>query len=249
MPSNKPSEEDLEIIEDKKLEFQKQEKGISKKEESNNIKNLGKLLVLALRVINNSEEVQDEKEPDIKLNCYSIAIKKSILFAILHKAVFEMFLANQEKLPKEKIEEFSTMNKYLPLLHELFLFDNIGSQKLTSVIRDKINKDKIEQVSDFEKSLSVFLYSDIRGKDCNSIISEFISNLKTKYIEDLVFFKLVTYFFYRSKDDESDNFYLNLIADLMIKSKGYDKRKKSQIMESYKKKKNEKMKQENKAIG
>ena len=64
-----------------------------------------------------------------------------------------------------------------------------------------------------------------------------------------MFFKLVTYFFYRSKDDESDNFYLNLIADLMIKSKGYDKRKKSQIMESYKKKKNEKMKQENKAIG
>jgi len=35
----------------------------------------------------------------------------------------------------------------------------------------------------------------------------------------------------------------------MIKSKGYDKRKKSQIMESYKKKKNEKLKQENKAIG
>ena len=249
LPSNKPSEEDLEIIEDKKLEFQKQEKGISKKEESNNIKNLGKLLVLALRVINNSEEVQDEKEPDLKLNCYSIAIKKSILFAILHKAVFEMFLANQEKLPKAKIEEFSTMNKYLPLLHELFLFDNIGSQKLTSVIRDKINKDKIEEISDFEKSLSVFLYSDIRGKDYNNIISEFISNLKTKYIEDLVFFKLVTYFFYRSKDDESDNFYLNLIADLMIKSKGYDKKKKSQIMESYKKKKTEKLQQENKAIG
>ena len=46
----------------------------------------------------------------------------------------------------------------------------------------------------------------------------------------LIFFKLVTYYFYRAKDDDSENFYLNLIADLMIKSKGYSKNKKSEII-------------------
>ena len=97
LPSNKPSEEDLEVIEDNKLELQKQEKGINKKEEGNNLKNLGKLLVLALRVISNSEEVLDKKDSNLKLNSYSIALKKSILFAILHKAVFELFLQNQDK--------------------------------------------------------------------------------------------------------------------------------------------------------
>lgn len=250
LPSNKPTEEDLEVIEDNKLELQKQEKGISKKVGGNNIKNLGKLLVLALRVINNSEEVLDKENENLKLDCYSTAIKKSILFAILHKAVFELFLHNQDKLPREKVEEFRTMNRYLPLLHEMFLFDNIGSQKLTSVIRDKINLDKSESVSDFEKALSVFIYADIRGKDYSLFVSEFIKNVKTKYIEDLVFFKLVTYYFYRAKDDESENFYLNLIADLMIKSKGYSKNKKSEIMESYKKKKKERLSTENKrAIG
>lgn len=248
LPSNKPSEEDLEIIEDNKLELQKQEKGINKKEEGNNLKNLGKLLVLALRVISNSEEVLDKKDSNLKLKSYSIALKKSILFAILHKAIFELFLQNQDKLPKEKIEEFTTMNKFLPLLHEMFLFENIGSQKLTSVVRDKIILDKKENVSDFEKALSVFIYADIRGKDYDSIVSEFIKNVKTKYIEDLIFFKLVTYYFYRSKDDESENFYLNLIADFMIKSKGYNKNRKSEIMGSYKKKKKERLTQDNKSI-
>lgn len=241
LPSNKPTEEDLEVIEDNKLELQKQEKGISKKEDGNNLKNLGKLLVLALRVINNSEEVLDKNNSNLKLECYSTALKKSILFAILHKAVFELYLLNQDKLPKEKIEEFSTMNRFLPLLHEMFLFDNIGSQKLTSVVRDKIILDKKENVSDFEKALSVFIYADIRGKDYDSIVSDFIKNVKTKYIEDLIFFKLITYYFYRAKDSESENFYLNLIADLMIKSKGYNKNRKSEIMESYKKKKKEKL--------
>lgn len=248
LPSNKPSEEDLEVIEDNKLELQKQEKGIPKKEEGNNLKNLGKLLVLALKVINNSEEVLDKNNSDLKLNCYSIALKKSILFAILHKAVFELFLLNHDKLPKDKIEEFTTISKYLPLLHELFLFENIGSQKLTSVVRDKINSDTKENVSDFEKALSVFLYADMRGKDYILIVSDFIKNVKTKYIEDLIFFKLVTYYFYRAKDDRSENFYLNLIADLIIKSKGSPKSKKSEIMRSYKKKKKDKLTTENQKL-
>lgn len=251
LPSNKPTEEDLEVIEDNKLELQKQERGITKKEGGNNIKNLGKLLVLALRVINNSEEVLDKNNPNLKLDCYSIALQKSILFAILHKAVFELFLQNHDKLSQEKVDELLTMNKFLPLLHEMFLFDNIGSQKLTAVIRDKIYADKkVDNISDFEKALSVFLYSDIKGKDYDSIVSDFIKNVKTKYIEDLVFFKLVTYYFYRAKDDISENFYLNLIADLLIKSKGYPKNKKSEIMDSYKKKKKEKLSREDKeAIG
>ena len=247
LPSNKPTEQDLEVIEDNKLELQKQEKGISKKEGGNSLKNLGKLLVLALRVLNNSEEVLDKKNPNLKLESYSTALKKSILFAILHKAVFELFLHNQDKLPKEKVEEFATMNKFLPLLHEMFLFDNIGSQKLTSVVRDKINLDKMENVSDFEKALSVFIYADIRGKDYDTIVSDFIKNVKTKYIEDLIFFKLITYYFYRAKDDESEKFYLNLIADLMIKSKGYHRNRKSEIMESYKKKKMENLSAESKS--
>jgi len=234
LPINKPTEDDLEVIEDKKLELQKPEKGISKKEKGNKIDNLGKLLVLSLRVTKNSEEVS---EKNLKLNSYSLTLRNSISFAILYKAVFEIFLLNQHRFSKSKVEEYHIIDEHLPLLHQLFLFDNIGTLKLTSVIREKIQTDKKSDISEFEQALSVFLYSDIRGREYNKIISNFIKTIRKSFIEDMIFFKLVTYFYYRSKDNETDNFYLNLIADVLIKSKGYDKSRKSSIMEDYRKKK------------
>jgi len=246
LPDNKPTEEDIEVFEDKKLELKKEEKGISKKQKGNKIQELSKLLVLALRVVKNSEEVSipvhELKEGEIdtlKYDSYTTVLRNSISFAILHKAVFELFLSNKDKLPKTKVEEFVMMDRLLPLLHQILLFENIGTLKLSSVIREKITNDRKMPVSEFEKFLSVFIYADIRAKEYDKIISDFIKEIKKGFIEDMSFFKLVTYYFYRSKDDEMDNFYLNLIADLMIQSKGYDKSRKSKIMEDYKNKKRE----------
>lgn len=246
LPDNKPKEEDIEVFEDKKLELRKEEKGISKKQKGNKIQELSKLLVLALRVVKNSEEVSiplhelKEGETDtLKYDSYTSVLRNSISFAILHKAVFELFLLNKDKLPNAKVEEFVMMDRLLPLLHQILLFDNIGTLKLSSVIREKITNDRKMQVSEFERFLSVFIYADIRAKEYDKIISDFIKEIKKGFIEDMSFFKLVTYYFYRSKDDEMDNFYLNLIADLMIQSKGYEKSRKSKIMEDYKNKKRE----------
>ena len=197
-------------------------------------------MILALRVLKNSEEVFDKDEPNFKLDAYTKSLKNSISFAILHKAIFELYLLNKDKLPKLKAQEIIMMDRFLPLLHQLLLFDNIGTQKLSSVIREKIINDKTADISEFEKFLSVFLYSDIRGREYDKIILEFIKNVKKHFIEDMSFFKLVTYYFYRSKDDEMDLFYLNLIADLFVKSKGYSKKRKSEIINDYKKKKTDK---------
>jgi hypothetical protein len=187
-----------------------------------------------LRVIKNSEEIEKD---NLKYESYCKALNASILYAILHKAIFQIFLTNTKNISKEKLKNFELMNTHLPLLHEMFLFENIGTLKLSSVIREKINNDKRSQVSEFERAMSVFLYSDIRAKDSNNEIAELIKNVKTGYIDDLIFFKLVTYYFYRSKDDATDNFYLNLIAEVLIKSKGYSKLRKSSLMDEYRKKK------------
>lgn len=236
LPDSKPSEEDIEMIEDKRLELQKTEKGISKKGKGNQIQELSKLLVLALRVVKNSEEVSEE---NIKYDSYQSTLKNSISFAILHKAVFELFLHNQDRIPKSKVEEFVMMNRFLPLLHQILLFNNIGTLKLSSVIREKITKDKVSSISEFEKFLSVFIYADIRAKDYDKIVSDFIKEIKKSFILDMSFFKLITYYFYRSKDEKMDNYYLNQIADLLIQSKGYSKDRKNSIMEDYKNKKKE----------
>lgn len=241
LPENKPTEEDLEVIEDDKFESRPAEKGIAKKEVGFKIKDLSKLLILSLKILKNSEEIHDDDNPNLKLDNYSIILNKSILFVILQKAILQLLTEDDSKgVPKEKIEKFKEMSQFLPLIHQMFLFDHVGTQKLTSVIRDKINNDILDTsgaISDFEKALSVFLYADIRGKDYNTIISKFIGDVKTKFTEDMIFFKLVTYFFHRSKDEKTDNLYLNIIADLIIKSKGYRKNRKGSIIQDYRKKK------------
>jgi hypothetical protein len=234
LPQNRPTEEDIEVMEDEKLELQQQEKGITLKKKENKFKELGKLLMLSLRIIKNSEEVDEE---NLKLSCFERTLKNSISFAILQKAIFELFLRNKERLPENKVDEFVLMDRFLPLLHQLMMSDNIGTQKLSAVIREKIRKDQKTEVSEFEQFLSIFLYADIRGNDYTSIVSSFIKGIRKSFIEDMVFFKLVTYFYYRSKDEETDKFYLNLIADLFVKSKGLKKEKKGEIIERYKKKK------------
>lgn len=236
LPQNKPSEKDIELIEDKRLELQKPENGILKKEKGNKIQELSKALLLSLRVLKNSEEVS---EGNIKYNSYCIILKNSLSFALLHKAFFEVFLQNKSRFPKNKVEEFVIMDRFLPLLHQILLFDNAGTLKLSSVIREKIVNDKISNISEFEKFLSVFLYADIRARGYDKIVSDFIKNIKKGYISDMSFFKLVTYYYYRSKDEITDKFYLNLIADLLINSKGYNKSKKGRIIEDYRNKKNE----------
>ncbi len=234
LPSNKPTEEDIEIEDDNKLELNHNENGIAKKQKGNKLKDLGKLLVLSLRVLKNSEEVHEE---NLKFKAYESSLRNSIYFALLQKAVFELFLLNKENLPKEKVEEFVMMDRFLPLLHQLLVFDNAGTQKLAEVIREKIELDDKNNVSEFEKFLSVFLYADIRAKSYDQVISNFLKKAKKSFILDMSYFKLVTYYYYRSKDDAMDLFYLNLIADLLIEIKGYKKEKKVEIIADYKRKK------------
>jgi hypothetical protein len=51
----------------------------------------------------------------------------------------------------------------------------------------------------------------------------------------MAFFKKIIYYFFRSKDQETDNIYLNLIGDIFVKTRGVAS--KSKVMEIYKKRK------------
>ena len=114
----------------------------------------------------------------------------------------------------------------------------MGTKKLSVVIRENID-DKITktETSDLEKFISVFLYSDIHGKNYLKYIEKLLKHIKRPYIYDMVLFKLVTYYFFRSKSKESDSKYENLIANLIVKSKGLKKISKGKIIENYRKKK------------
>lgn len=231
----KPTEEELEMIEDKKLELRKPQNAIARKSISDDYTRLSRLLVLSLRAIRNSEEVEED---NLKMDSYSQAIKCSIAFTVLTKLIIIFVSEHITNISQEKKNDLALVAKYLPIVQQTTISENIGTQKLSVVIHQKIIDDKHNvDISDYEKFLSVFLYADARGADYEKVISDYIRSSPKKYIKDSIFIKLIRYYFHRSKTTASDNFYLNNIADLLIATDGVNKRSKSTVMESLRKNK------------
>lgn len=231
LPNNKPTEEDLDVQEDHKLEMSNEETDIKKKEEENEYKSLAKILVLAMRILKNSEEISKE---GLKQSSFESIIKNSISFAVIYKSTLQQYISMHDAFNDKELE---TTNNYLPLLHELFVYSNVGTLKLANIVKRKIDQDITSKtVSEFEKFLIVALYSDIRGPKYLEYLSALIKITKKNYILDMAFVKIVTYYFLRSKDSNTDNIYLNLIGDIFVKTRGYDK---SRTIQIYKNKKDE----------
>ena len=97
---------------------------------------------------------------------------------------------------------------------------------------------KNNDISDFERFITVFINSDIKGKRHFKYIEQFIKKVKNPLIRDMCLLKLVSYYFLRSKSRESDIKYQNLIANLIVTAQGKAKNKKSKIIADYQIRKN-----------
>lgn len=238
LAANKPKEEELDKITDEMLDKTVPEKGIKKKEiELSTPLRMERMWTLAAQVLKNTEEIT---EPELKVSSYRQILTCSMAFSNLYKYHLENFIKkNQGNLGAIKIDEnILIVKKFLPLVHEIVLYSLLGTPKLSAVIRDKIHSD-LEQsdLSDLEKYLSVFLYADIRGKDYDKYIKDFVKQIRRSYIYDMTLFKLVSYYFLRSKTKQSDLYYEDIIAELICNARGLKKSKKSSIISDYKEKK------------
>jgi len=235
---NRPSEKDLEKVKDEMLDKTPPEKGIQSKDaEISQPLKLERLWSLSAHVLKNTEEITDI---GLKDSAYESILICSMAFSNLYKYWVDNYIKKKHSDGQTKIDEHLVVaQKVLPLIHEIVLFSLMGTTKLAIVIRDKINMDMKGNsvVSDFEKYLSVFLYADIRGKDYQNYIKNFVKNIKRTYIYDMTLYKLITYYYIRSKSKESDVFYEELISELIVNAKGLEKGQKSSIMERYKLKK------------
>ena len=111
----------------------------------------------------------------------------------------------------------------------------MGTLKLSNIVKAKIDSDFISRsVSEFEKYMSVFIYADLKGPKYAEHISSLIKTSKRNYILDMAFFKIVTYYLIRSKDEETDKMYLNMIGDIFVKTRGENK---SHVIQRFKNKK------------
>ncbi len=239
----KPQQNELDDITDKMLDEVKPEKGIArKKDDLTPIQRLERLWTLTARVLRNTEEIDIK---DVKYDSYTAILKCSMAYACLYKVCLEDYIKQHKDAPKFKLNtNLQLTRSFIPLIHQLWIYVMMGTSKLNMVIREKINNDaKNGAITDFEKFLSVFIYVDIKGKNYEKFLKAFVKEIKSKYMYDMTLFKILAYYFLRSKTKGTDDFYLNQIAELIVSVKGIKKEHKGKIMTTYKRKKKQKQKE------
>lgn len=234
--SKKPTQAELDAMHDDALESIQFEKGIRRKAAPTSKKKEMELLwTLSAQVLRNTEET---KIANLKYRTYVSVLKCSMAHAFLWKVFLDKFIADNEGKPDFILdEEVKIQRDALPLIHELWLRMLLGTLKLSVVMHEKIESDKTaDKISDYERFISVFLYADIRGRAAFKILREFVRTVKKPKLVDMSLFKLLGYYFLRSKNKEQDGAYENLIGDLLIKARGLRKRKKGEVIQHFREK-------------
>lgn len=231
----KPDEKALDEMTDEML-MVTTEKGIERKQLGRSPFNkYEEVLTLAAIVLKNTEETIIK---DLKSNSYRDIMRCAGAYTIITKLAFDHIVSRCDKCirkTKECTIKTSIMRSCMPFITQLLLYYVMATGKLRVVIKEKIDSDNSNvYISDLEKFLSVFLYSDIKGKDFTKYLTFFVKNIRHQYIYDISLIKILQYYFLRSKSRTSDLFYERLIAELMVRSKKAKKGMKSELMRAYK---------------
>jgi hypothetical protein len=227
----KPSEEQINDYYDAQLstvptQTQIQKKGAEKLE---SVKNVDLVLSLAASVLKNSEDVDSFEE---KTKAYKNTIVSSIIFLMGYRDSLLIYYEENKKKPEVFPDniDFNLFIKVLPLIHQVLLFDWLGSPKLRPVVIDKIEKDKFSlNTSDYERFLSIFIYADIRGTGYPYIIKNFIKTTRYRYAKDISFLKIMSYYHLRKNSPELDEEYLKMLSEIREDLGLLDKNMKSQF--------------------
>lgn len=200
-----------------------------------------RMMLIMCNVLRNSEGLEDL---ELKKNAYNDIIKHNLTYSILYTQVIIRYVIEHNSLPPSIPSHVSleSLLKNVPYHIQHSLFTHLGTQKLSSVILSKINKDSVGESNtktEIEKFLSVTLYSDIQGQDFEIYLRKLVKSIDTVPVQNYLLFKLTDYLYKRSKSDsENEELYLDLISDLKIRSQKLPKRIKERLIKDILDKKN-----------
>jgi len=228
----KPTEKELEEMYDSQISTTPSKKEIQAKKdidiinaEENNTSDddtieaieYSKTLKLASLVFKNSTDIDSER----RQYSYSNIVISSISFMMMYRdSILLFYKHNKEDITKviPQTMDFSFFMKVLPIIHQTTMYNWLGSLKSAPIIREKIKLDLDSlNISELEKFLSVYIYADIRGKNHPEFITKFLKQTNRKFILDSSFIKNMSYYYLRSKTEESDQRHLKLLGDIKIK--------------------------------
>lgn len=203
------------------------ESGNIKRKHVSSFRVYSELLILAMDVLKNTEEVKesgfklklDSDENRSKSECFRIVLENSILYAIVFYIICMKYIKNNEGDPSkaEKVKELSIFMFLLPVLHEELLRDHLGSVKLMDPIKEMLEQDMKDSKSELQQFMTVFMYGDLKGANYLEYIKTYITNSNRAFIKDSCFLKLQQYY-YNSNDKTLDRKLVELMADLYISS-------------------------------
>ena len=226
----KPTQEEIDQMQDEVLDQMIPEKGIMRKELAiSNRKRMELLWTLGAKILKNTEETT---KANLKYNAYISVLHCSMAFANLWKYHIEKHIEENKANPDFKLDqELEIQRQVLPLIHQLYVYFLLGTTKLSVIFREKIEADENEKkLSDFERFITTFIYSDIRGYNSNEYIRRFIKKVRHPHLVDMTLFKLVSYYLFRSKTKQTDYQYENLIGDLIVSARKLKRYKKANII-------------------
>jgi predicted MPP superfamily phosphohydrolase len=220
---NKPTESQIESIQDEILESMAPEEGIIKKEtEITDLSRYGRIWALSAIVLKNTEEIDI---PGLKTDSFEHIIACSLAYSLIYKINLTEYLMKHKasKEPtkdKAQLSQLELLDRFLPLAHQIYTFTTLGTGKLSVIVRESIEKKlTCDDVSDLEKFLLVFLYSDLRGKEYHKYVKNLLKNIKHNYTRDMILFKILSYYFLRTNSLIQNNQYENLLGDIIAESK------------------------------
>lgn len=201
-----------------------------------------RMMLIMCNVLRNSEGLEDL---DLKKMAYRDIIKHNLTYSILYTQVVIRYIKEHQRLPPSipKNVSLESILKNMPYHIQYSLYTHLGTQKLASVILEKIISDGIsysKEYTEIEKFLSITLYSDIQGEKFDVYLRKFVKSVSTIPVQNYLLFKLTDYLNRRSKPGSpNEALYLDLISDLKIRTQKLPKRMKDKIIKDLKEKKSQ----------
>ncbi|WP_426091597.1 metallophosphoesterase [Flavobacterium sp. DSR3-2] len=230
---NRPSEEMIEEFQNRRLSQIDEPGKILKK---NGSVNLETLLILMSVVLRNSEGVEDI---NLKKEIYNSLVKYLMIWTVLYREHIIDYILKNKKLPPTLPTNISVQRMLLnlPFHIQSGMAKWLGTPKLAKVILAKIEEDakgKSFTKSDLESFISVALYADVQGRDYPKYYKNFIKNLKNTPVRDYALYKLIFYYYRRTRDgSENEALYLDMISELKMKELNLPNKMKQKIINTY----------------
>ena len=186
----------------------------------------GKLMLLALDVLRNTEETEesgfslelDDSEKRSKAECFNMVVKCSLYYAVaIYMMGMRLIKESKDESKSDKVSQISMILYLLPVLHEDMLNHHLGTLMLADHIREMIKSQADNQTSEFQNFVATFMYADLKARDYMKYLKRFVEKYKRKYIADAIYLKLMRYF-YESDNDVVDRELAEMMATVYTKS-------------------------------